>query len=57
MAFNLVLTKDKRNQRQKAEVYKTILQSSGFPLHTSTAVANAITAGAAAKLSADKTWH
>lgn len=55
MAFNLVLTKEgNRNTRQKAEVYKTPLQGLGFPLqHPSTAVANAVTAAAAARFSAE----
>lgn len=58
MVFNLVLTKDdNRNTRQKAEVYKTVLQGLGFPLHTSTAAANAVTVGVTARFSADKTWH
>lgn len=58
MAFNLVLTKDdNRNKRQKAEVYKTVHQGLGFPLQTSTAVGNVITAGVTARFSADKTWH
>lgn len=33
MAFNLMLAKDvNRNTRQKAEVYKTVLQGLGFPI-------------------------
>lgn len=53
-----MLTKDdNRNTRQRAEVYKTVLQGLDFPLHTNTVVANAVTVGAAARFSADKICH
>lgn len=53
----MIAKDDNMNPRQKAEIYKTVLQSLGFPLHTNTASANAVTTAVAARFSADKTWH